>query len=138
MRIAVAGLWRMERHVKLSTLVRLLIELFYRYRSVPVPLKPKRWLISPSLPTTESARFRDFHPVIAQILYHRGYTDAESAGHRREGGMTRPQAAASALRDVEDSGAFSSRLVKYVEQRSTSGERLEAAPVAADAGPRTG
>src|SRR5712691_10418531 len=48
-------------------------------RGVTVPLKSKRWQISPPLPLAEIKRFQYFHPVVAHILYHRGYTDPESA-----------------------------------------------------------
>ncbi len=42
-------------------------------------LKPKRWRISLPLPPNQAARFQYFHPVVAQILYNRGYTDPERA-----------------------------------------------------------
>ncbi len=42
-------------------------------------LRSKRWHISPSLPAAEAARFQYFHPVVASILYNRGYTDPTSA-----------------------------------------------------------
>jgi single-stranded-DNA-specific exonuclease len=44
-----------------------------------VALKPKKWQISPPLPNDQAARFQTFHPVVAQILYNRGYTDPEEA-----------------------------------------------------------
>lgn len=42
-------------------------------------LKPKRWQISLPLPHNQATRFQYFHPVVAQILYNRGYTDPDSA-----------------------------------------------------------
>jgi single-stranded-DNA-specific exonuclease len=44
-----------------------------------VPLNPKRWQVSPPLPHTEANRFQRFHPVVAGILYNRGYTDPQVA-----------------------------------------------------------
>jgi single-stranded-DNA-specific exonuclease len=46
---------------------------------VIVSLKPKRWRINPPIPLDERDRFQDFHPLLAQILYRRGFTDAASA-----------------------------------------------------------
>ncbi len=44
-----------------------------------MPIKPKRWRISPPTPPDQAARFQNFHPVVAQILYNRGYTDPDAA-----------------------------------------------------------
>jgi single-stranded-DNA-specific exonuclease len=44
-----------------------------------VPIKSKRWEISPPLPESEARRFQFFHPVVARILYNRGFTDPETA-----------------------------------------------------------
>jgi single-stranded-DNA-specific exonuclease len=44
-----------------------------------VALKSKRWQVSPPLPADQAARFQRFHPVVAQILYNRGYTDPDTA-----------------------------------------------------------
>jgi single-stranded-DNA-specific exonuclease len=46
---------------------------------VIVVLKPRRWRISPPIPLDERDRFQDFHPLLAQILYRRGFTDPASA-----------------------------------------------------------
>ncbi|MBX3084949.1 MAG: single-stranded-DNA-specific exonuclease RecJ [Anaerolineae bacterium] len=45
-------------------------------------IKSKRWEISPALPESAKRTFADYpdvHPVIAQILYNRGFTDPQSA-----------------------------------------------------------
>lgn len=45
-------------------------------------IKSKRWEISPTLPESAKRTFADYpdvHPVIAQILYNRGFTDPQSA-----------------------------------------------------------
>ncbi|MCC7450138.1 MAG: single-stranded-DNA-specific exonuclease RecJ [Anaerolineae bacterium] len=42
-------------------------------------LKPKRWQISPLLPQDQATRFQYFNPVVARILYNRGYTDPDAA-----------------------------------------------------------
>ena len=42
-------------------------------------MKSKRWQINPPLPPAEAARFQSLHPVVASILYNRGYTDPASA-----------------------------------------------------------
>jgi single-stranded-DNA-specific exonuclease len=44
-----------------------------------VPLKSKRWEINPPLPESEARRFQFFHPVVARILYNRGFTEPEAA-----------------------------------------------------------
>jgi len=44
-----------------------------------VALKPKRWQINLPLPHNQATRFQYFHPVVAQILYNRGYTDPDAA-----------------------------------------------------------
>jgi single-stranded-DNA-specific exonuclease len=44
-----------------------------------LPARSKRWLIGPPLPHNEAARFQHFHPVVAQILYNRGFTTPDSA-----------------------------------------------------------
>jgi single-stranded-DNA-specific exonuclease len=44
-----------------------------------VSIKPKRWRISPPVPSDQAARFQNFHPVVAQILFNRGYTDPDAA-----------------------------------------------------------
>jgi single-stranded-DNA-specific exonuclease len=52
-----------------------------------VAVRSKRWQISPPLPPDQAVRFQKFHPVIAQILYNRGYTDPESARDFLSGGI---------------------------------------------------
>src|SRR5260221_2544013 len=42
-------------------------------------MKSKRWQINPPLPSAEVARFQYLHPVVANILYNRGYPDPTSA-----------------------------------------------------------
>src|SRR5260221_1074184 len=42
-------------------------------------MKSKRWQINPPLPSAEVARFQYLHPVVANILYNRGYTDPTTA-----------------------------------------------------------
>jgi single-stranded-DNA-specific exonuclease len=44
-----------------------------------VPIRQKRWVISAELPPGQAARFRGIHPVVAQILYNRGYRNPEDA-----------------------------------------------------------
>lgn len=44
-----------------------------------MPIKSKRWEISPPLPESETRRFQYLHPVVARILYNRGFTDPEAA-----------------------------------------------------------
>lgn len=48
--------------------------------------KSQRWHINPPLPQSQVAQFQYFHPVLAQILYNRGYTDATTARAFLEGG----------------------------------------------------
>jgi single-stranded-DNA-specific exonuclease len=44
-----------------------------------MPIKSKRWQVGPSLPNSEATLFQRFHPIVAQILYNRGYTTPEQA-----------------------------------------------------------
>ncbi|MEP7285868.1 MAG: single-stranded-DNA-specific exonuclease RecJ [Chloroflexota bacterium] len=44
-----------------------------------MPIQSKRWQVSPSLPAAEASRFQHFHPVVARILYNRGYTTPDAA-----------------------------------------------------------
>src|SRR5258708_39900152 len=39
----------------------------------------KRWRIAPQLPPDQAAAFQHFHPVVAQILYNRGFTTPDQA-----------------------------------------------------------
>jgi single-stranded-DNA-specific exonuclease len=40
---------------------------------------PKRWRIAPRIPPDISAQLRDYHPVMAQVLYNRGQDTLEKA-----------------------------------------------------------
>ncbi|HLA43615.1 MAG TPA: DHH family phosphoesterase, partial [Aggregatilineales bacterium] len=42
-------------------------------------ITPRRWIIRPSLTTTQRARFRDLNPIIAQVMFNRGIEDFETA-----------------------------------------------------------
>ncbi len=42
-------------------------------------VKLKRWRTAPRIPPSDRNRLRDFHPVLAQILYNRGYSDPGEA-----------------------------------------------------------
>ncbi len=44
-----------------------------------MPIKSKRWQIGPPLPASQATIFQQFHPIVAQILYNRGYTDPQEA-----------------------------------------------------------
>src|SRR5258708_33647793 len=50
-------------------------------------LNPKRWLINPAPSPDMIAPFQYFHPIVAQILYQRGYTDPHSAQAFLDGDM---------------------------------------------------
>jgi single-stranded-DNA-specific exonuclease len=43
------------------------------------PPEPQRWQIAPPAPPSHLAALSNYHPVIAQIFYHRGITDWEAA-----------------------------------------------------------
>lgn len=42
-------------------------------------IRPKRWSISPKIPPSIQNSLRNFHPVLAQVLYNRGFSDGKSA-----------------------------------------------------------
>ncbi|HLY29266.1 MAG TPA: DHH family phosphoesterase, partial [Aggregatilineales bacterium] len=50
-----------------------------------MPIQSKRWQISPPLPSAEASRFYEFHPVVANILFNRGFSDPASAKAFLEG-----------------------------------------------------
>jgi len=42
------------------------------------PPKPQRWQIAPQAPPSHLAALSDYHPVLVQLLYHRGIADREA------------------------------------------------------------
>jgi len=48
--------------------------------------KRKHWRIRPQVPAEALERLRTFHPVMAQVLYNRGYDTPEKARVFLEGG----------------------------------------------------
>ena len=50
-------------------------------------VQTKRWRLMPRIPPSAQNRLREFHPVMAQVLYNRGYTDAAEARRFLRGEM---------------------------------------------------
>ncbi len=51
-------------------------------------LKPKRWRVQPTLSPLELAGFGDLHPILAQVLYQRGFTAPSEAANFLRGDLS--------------------------------------------------